>query len=71
MARSQFASIEIDFRNIQDEVIEFVKEHLDPEDVFGEEPLTKWARKFEPDEIFEENALQTWAENNGYVLGDN
>lgn len=71
MARSQFASIEIDFREIEDEVIDFVKEHLDPESVFGEERLNKWARQFEPEEVFEEKALQEWARVNGYVLGDN
>lgn len=70
MARSQFASIEIDFRDIQDEVIDFVKEHLEPDDVFDEAALIKYVRRHDPDELFEEKDLQKWATENGYVLGN-
>ena len=45
MARNQFASVEIDLRNIQDDVIAFVAENLTPEDVFNDKALRAWAQE--------------------------
>jgi|GEM_PF-4657795 len=43
MAKVQFVSVEIDLRDIQDDVVLFVKETLAPDDVFDENALRKWA----------------------------
>ena len=41
--RSQYVSIEVDLVDIQDEVIQFVKDNLEPQDVFDEPALRNWA----------------------------
>jgi hypothetical protein len=54
-----------------DDAIEWIRKHMDPEDVFEPETLTCWANdNCEPGDVFTERALVTWAEENGYVKCD-
>ena len=43
MAKRYLASVEIDLRDIQDDVIAYAAENLSPEDVFSYEDLRAWA----------------------------
>ena len=53
------------------EVVKWVRDTQEPEDVFGEETLKKWVQqRFSPDEVFPDFELEEWAENNGYTKED-
>lgn len=49
------------------EAINWIKENLDPDDVFEEDLLLKFAAGYIPSDVFTEKDLQDWAENNGYT----
>jgi hypothetical protein len=49
--------------------IEWIRKNLDPDDVFEEDKLLKFAAGYIPTDVFPEADLIDWAENNGYVKG--
>ena len=50
-----------------DQIIEWIKGYLDPEDVFDEEDLKKWANNNSVEDVFDKEYLIDWAETNGYI----
>ena len=48
---------------------DFIADKLDPEDVFDEAKLEKWARSTftVPEELFPVEDLEQWAINNGWT----
>ena len=54
-----------------EEILNWIAENLDPEEVFGVEPLREWtATNLEPGEVYTLKTLSDWAESNGYVKGE-
>ncbi len=50
-------------------VIDWIKDNLEPDDVFDDDELIEWTRKnASPDDVFDSDTLGEWAEDNGYVL---
>ncbi len=59
--------------------VDWIQEHLTPEQVFDEEALTQWAREndmrtpsetsshYSPEDVFDQHTLRDWSEANGYV----
>lgn len=47
--------------------IDWIKDNIDPQEVFGEKELLSWASNYSPEEVFSESTLETWAESNGYT----
>lgn len=49
--------------------INWIKNNLEPDNVFSEDELLKWASNYDPETVFEKNIgdLENWAEKNGYV----
>jgi hypothetical protein len=51
-----------------EEILNWIAENLDPEEVFGVEPLREWtATNFEPGEVYTLKTLSDCAESNGYT----
>lgn len=50
-----------------DEAIDWIKNELNPHEIFDKNQLIDWASGEEPDEIFSKEQLEAWAESNGYV----
>jgi hypothetical protein len=46
--------------------IEWIKNNLDPDDVFEEKKLLEFAAGYMPNDVFPEIELRKWAEDNGY-----
>jgi hypothetical protein len=47
--------------------VEWIKENMSPEEVFGEKELLDWAANYDPDSVFKVSELESWADNNGYI----
>ena len=48
-------------------VLDWIKENLDPDDVFDDDELIAWTRRnTRPDDVFDSDTLGNWAEENGY-----
>jgi hypothetical protein len=49
--------------------INWIKHNLEPEDIFSEKELFKWASNYDPETVFEKSIgdLESWAERNGYI----
>ncbi len=57
--------------DLLDTVIDWIKENLNPDDVFDADIIDSWCgENSTPDDVFSDGALGRWAENNGYVLED-
>lgn len=63
---SQFLSDTIG-NGLLESAIEWIKNNISPEEVFGEKELLSWASNFDPDAVFGRADLESWAESNGYV----
>lgn len=58
-----------------DHAIEWIQEHMDPEEVFSDDTLEDWAKNYggdhlAPDEVFTDAALEAWATLHGWVKSD-
>ena len=58
--------------DLLDDAIEWIKDELQPEEVFDASELADWAEDNlsahrDPDDIFDDSVLGKWAEENGYV----
>jgi hypothetical protein len=65
--------------DLLDDAIQWIKTHLNPNEVFDDGQLADWARendlhtpgetasRYQPDEVFQEHQLRDWAEGVGYV----
>jgi hypothetical protein len=65
--------------DLLDSAIDWIQEHMTPEQVFSEDALTDWAHEndmrtkgetgsyYSPEDVFEQHQLRDWAEANGYV----
>ena len=50
-----------------DSVVEWIKDNLDPDEVFSQRHLTEWIKdNLCPEEIFDDEVLAEWAIANGY-----
>jgi hypothetical protein len=54
------------------EMLTYIEENFEPDDVFSDEVLLAWSRsqvsrRYDPDEIFPAYELAQWATDNGYV----
>ena len=50
------------------ELIEYIANDLDPDQVFSSDVLIEWAHDQGIEKIFDDKELENWAEDNGYVL---
>jgi hypothetical protein len=50
-----------------DNAIEWIKDNLNPGDVFEEKKLLEFAAGYMPNDVFPEIELRKWAEDNGYT----
>ena len=49
-----------------DDCIEWMRDYLDPDDVFSDDELREWARACDPEAVFTEEQLAEWALAAGY-----
>ena len=52
--------------NILEEVVEWIKSNMNPEDVFDEKALKHWAIENVKVDEYDEEDLRDWANENGY-----
>ena len=53
---------------IEDNVLfDYISDTYEPEEIFSDELLKKWAQDFDPEDIFDERELAHWAATNGFV----
>lgn len=47
--------------------LEWIKDNMSIEEVFGEKELLEQAANYDPEGIFSKASLESWAEDNGYI----
>ncbi len=50
-----------------DNSIEWIKTHMEIDDVFDEKEVIKWAGNRRPEDIFTNDELANWATSNGFT----
>ena len=50
-----------------DDAIDWIKNHLSPDDVFSDSDLCKWAQDQSVEDVTRFASLAEWAADNGYV----
>lgn len=50
-----------------DAAIAWIKDNLQPEDVFVNDALVLWAQEQDPEDVCKVKDLELWAETNGYI----
>lgn len=68
-------AFDLDLSNLLDRSIEWIKDHLEPHEVFDKDALVQWAAEeldqhSDPDDVFTSEELEEWARNNGFVEED-
>lgn len=52
--------------DLLDQAIDWVKDNLEPADVYGDDVIVGLNQKYDPQDIFTKDQLESWAEDNGY-----
>lgn len=50
-----------------DSAIDWIKDNMEPDDVFEDDELIVWANNKRPEVIFSNTTLEEWALENGFV----
>lgn len=52
---------------VLEDAIEWMKDNLEPSDIFDDKDLISYASGQKPEKVFTQSELEEWAEENGYV----
>jgi len=53
--------------SLLEDAIEWIKQNMSIDEVFGEKEGLAWASNYDPEGVFQVSELESWAENNGYI----
>lgn len=53
--------------DLLDQAVAYIRDNVEPEDVYAEQTLFDWAGAGDPEQVFTEKKLREWAFANGFV----
>lgn len=58
-------------KDILQKIIDHIKEHLNPDDIWDDDVLREYVAKTSlPEDVFPDKKLEDWAESNGYIKSE-